>query len=115
LRERLDAAGLTEGALFRQMPKGGKRIGGRLGGRAYSTSSRTALPGLASTRGSTAAIQCDFAVDFDCGTQRRIGWNMNEISRHKSTDVLASYVREAELVRAARIGRDVLKREWARR
>jgi hypothetical protein len=54
------------------------------------------------------------AVDLDCGTQRRIGWNMNEISRH-STDVLASYVREAERVRAARIGRDVLKREWARR
>jgi hypothetical protein len=35
LRDWLDGAGLTEGALFRQVAKGGKRVGARLGGRAY--------------------------------------------------------------------------------
>jgi hypothetical protein len=35
LREWLDVAGIIEGALFRQTPKGGKRIGERITGQAY--------------------------------------------------------------------------------
>jgi hypothetical protein len=35
LQEWLDGAGITEGALFRQVPKGDKRVDTRLGGRVY--------------------------------------------------------------------------------
>jgi site-specific recombinase XerC len=46
LREWLDAAGIIEGALFRQVPKGGKRIGGRLGGRAYYEVIKSGIAGI---------------------------------------------------------------------
>jgi site-specific recombinase XerC len=46
LREWLDAAGITEGALFRQVPKGGKCIGDRLGGRAYYEVIKQGIAGI---------------------------------------------------------------------
>jgi site-specific recombinase XerC len=46
LREWLDAAGIIEGALFRHVPKGGKRIGGRLGGRAYYEVIKRGIAGI---------------------------------------------------------------------
>ena len=46
LREWLDGAGITEGALFRQVPKGGKRVGARLSGRAYYDVIKQGIAGL---------------------------------------------------------------------
>jgi site-specific recombinase XerC len=46
LREWLDAAGIVDGALFRQVPKGGKRVGDRLGGRAYYDVIKQGIAGI---------------------------------------------------------------------
>jgi hypothetical protein len=97
LREWLDAAGIIEGALFRQVPKGGKRIGGRLGGRAYYDviKQRIGCIGLDASKFGSHSMRSGWI-----STAARNGasvWKMKEISRHKSTDVLAGYIREAEL------------------
>jgi hypothetical protein len=46
LREWLDAAGIVEGALFRQTPKGDKRIGGRISGQAYYDVVKQGIAGI---------------------------------------------------------------------
>jgi site-specific recombinase XerC len=97
LREWLDAAGIIEGALFRQLPKGGKRIGGRLGGRAYYEVIKQGIAGIgldASKYGSHLMRSGWISTAARNGASV---WKMKEISRHKSTDVLAGYIREAEL------------------
>jgi hypothetical protein len=58
LREWLDVAGISSGALFRQTPKGGKRVGQRITEQAYYDSSSRPLPTSGSTPASTAATPC---------------------------------------------------------
>jgi integrase len=97
LREWLDAAGIIEGALFQQVPKGGKGIGGRLGGRAYYEVIKQGIAGIglnASKYGSHSMRSGWISTAARNGASV---WKMKEISRHKTTDVLASYIREAEL------------------
>jgi integrase len=109
LREWLDAAGIIEGALFRQVPKGGKRIGGRLGGRAYYEVIKQGIAGIglnASKYGSHSMRSGWISTAARNGASV---WKMKEISRHKTTDVLASYIREAELFQQHAVGRDVLR------
>jgi site-specific recombinase XerC len=67
LREWLDAAGITEGALFRQVPKGGKRVGTGLAAARIMTSSNPVSPG------SGVEVRQPFhagGLDFDCGQER---------------------------------------------
>jgi integrase len=97
LREWLDAAGIFEGALFRRVPKGGKCIGARLGGRAYYDVIKQGIAGIgldASKFGSHSMRSGWISTAASNGASV---WKMKEISRHKSTDVLAGYIREAEL------------------
>jgi len=96
-----DAAGITQGALLRQVPKGGKRVGGRLGGRAYYDVIKSGIAGIgldASEYGSHSMRAGRISIAAKNGASV---WKMTEISRHKSTDVLAAYVREAELQHAS--------------
>jgi hypothetical protein len=110
LREWLDAAGIIEGALFRQVPKGGKRIGDKLGGRAYYdvVKAGVARIGLDASKFGSHSMRAGWI-----STAARNGasvWKMKQISRHKSTDdVLAGYIREAELFQQHCVGRDVLR------
>jgi hypothetical protein len=97
LREWLDAAGITEGALFRQVPKGSKRVGDRISGRAYYDIVKQGIAGIgldASKFGSHSMRSGWISTAARNGASV---WKMKEISRHKSTDVFAAYVREAEL------------------
>jgi site-specific recombinase XerC len=97
LREWLDAAGITEGALFRQVPKGGKRVGERLGGRGYYDVVKrgVAAIGLDARKYGSHSLRSGWIST--AATNGASVWKMKEISRHKSTDVLAGYIREAEL------------------
>jgi hypothetical protein len=96
LREWLNAAGIIEGAPFRQVPKGGERVGDRLGGRAYHDVIKQGIAGGldASKFGSHSMRSGWISTAVNNGASV---WKMKEISRHKSTDVLAGYIREAEL------------------
>jgi site-specific recombinase XerD len=97
LREWLDAAGVAEGALFRQTPKGGKRVGDRITGQTYYDVVKQAIDAIgldASKFGSHSMRSGWISTAAKNGASI---WKMKEISRHKSTDVLAGYVREAEL------------------
>jgi hypothetical protein len=79
------------------VPKGGRRIGGRLGGRAYYDVIKSGVAdiGLDASKFGSHSMRSGWI-----STAARNGasvWKMKEISRHKSTDVLAGYIREAEL------------------
>jgi site-specific recombinase XerC len=97
LKEWLDAAGISEGALFRACPKGGRRVGDRIAGRTFYdvVKNGVAAIGLDASKYGSHSMRSGWI-----STAARNGaslWKMKEISRHKSTDVLAGYVREAEL------------------
>jgi hypothetical protein len=81
LREWLDAAGITEGAPFRQVPKGGKRSGGGLGGRAYYDVVKSGIAGIgldASKYGSHSMRAGWISTAARNGASV---WKMKEISR----------------------------------
>jgi hypothetical protein len=77
------------------MPKGGERVGDRLGGRAYYD-----VITHCRHRARCVEVRSHSMRSGWISTAARNGasvWKMKEISRHKRTDVHAGYVREAEL------------------
>jgi site-specific recombinase XerC len=81
LREWLEVAGITEGALFRQVPKGGKRIGERLSGRGYYEVIKRGIAavGLDATKFGSHSMRSGWI-----STAAKNGasvWKMKEISR----------------------------------
>jgi hypothetical protein len=79
------------------VPKGGKRVGHRLGARAYCDVIKQGIAGIgldASKYGSHSMRSGWISTAARNGASI---WKMKEISRHKSTGVLAGYIREAEL------------------
>jgi integrase len=97
VREWLDAAGIVGGALFRKVPKGSKCIGGRLGGRAYYDVIKSGIAGVGLDASKFGSHSMRWGWISTAARNGASVWKMKEISRHKSTDVLAGYVREAEL------------------
>jgi hypothetical protein len=89
LQEWLDAAGTTDGAPFREVPKGGKRVGGRLSGCGYYDVVKQGIGGI----GPDASKYGSHSMRSGCiSTAAKSGasvWKMKEISRHKSTDIFA--------------------------
>jgi hypothetical protein len=94
LREWLDAAGIIEGALFRQLPKGGKRVGDRLGGSAYYDVIKQGIAGIG-LDGSKFGSH-SMRSDLDGGGERRQRLE-DEGNIPAQEHVLAGYIREAEL------------------
>ena len=99
LRAWLEAAGITEGAIFRPIAKGGRVRSTRL--------SDKAVAGVVKAYARRLGLE---AADFS-GHSLRSGFltsaarrgasifKMRDVSRHKSMDVLQGYVRDAELFR----------------
>jgi site-specific recombinase XerD len=97
LRAWLDAAAITEGAVFRPVRKGGKVQDSRLRAQAVCV----LVKGYADRVGLDGAIFGAHSLrsGFLSSAARRGAsiWKMKEVSRHKSTDVLADYVRSVSL------------------
>jgi integrase len=96
-RQWLDVAGITESALFRQTAQSRKRVGDRITGQAYYDVVKQAIAaiGLDASKFGSHSMRSGWT-----STAAKNGaslWKMKETSRHKSTDVLAGYIREAEL------------------
>lgn len=98
LRAWLDAARITEGALFRPLWKGGKRVRDvRLSDHSVAAivQARAAAAGLDPTRYGGHSLRAGFVT-----SAARAGvdvWKIQQVSRHKSVQVLGAYVRDARL------------------
>ena len=98
LRAWLEAARITEGPVFRPLWKGGKRVrDARLSGDAVAriVQARAEAAGLDPTRYAGHSLRAGFVT-----SAARAGadvWKIQQVSRHKSVQVLGAYVRDARL------------------
>ena len=98
LRAWLEAAGLTTGPVFRPLWKGGKRVrDARLSGHAVARilQARVLAAGLDPARYAGHSLRAGFVT-----AAARAGadvWKIQQVSRHKSMQVLSGYVRDARL------------------
>ena len=97
LRAWLDAAAITEGPLFRPLWKGGTVRDARLSDHAVAriVQLRAGAAGLNPTRFAGHSLRAGFVT-----AAARAGadvWKIQQVSRHKSMQVLSGYVRDARL------------------
>jgi len=98
LRAWLAAAGITEGAIFRPLWKGGNRVrDARLTGHSVASivQARALAAGLDPSRYAGHSLRAGFVT-----AAARAGadvWKIQQVSRHKSVQVLSGYVRDARL------------------
>lgn len=99
---RLDAwtqrAGITSGHLFRRLSQDGKRVlAGPMSDRAVAriVQARAAAAGLEVAQFAAHSLRAGFLTSA-AGAGATI-WKMQEVSRHKSVQVLSGYVRSAKL------------------
>lgn len=98
LRAWLDAAGISEGPVFRPLWKGGQQVrDARLSDHAVAriVQARAAAAGLDPARFAGHSLRAGFVTE---AARRGAGvWKIREVSRHTSLQVLAGYVRNARL------------------
>lgn len=97
LKTWLEAAAITEGPVFRPFWKGGRVRSARLSDHAVAriVQARAAAAGLDPARYAGHSLRAGFVT-----AAARAGadvWKIREVSRHKSLQVLAGYVRDARL------------------
>jgi len=97
LRAWLAAAGITEGALFRPLWKGGRVRDARLSDHAVAriVQARAAAAGLDPACYAGHSLRAGFVTEA-----ARNGadiWKIQQVSRHKSMQILSGYVRDARL------------------
>lgn len=97
LRAWLDAAGVTEGPIFRPLWKGDRIRDARLSDHAVAriVQARALAAGLDPERYAGHSLRAGFVT-----SAARAGadiWKIQQVSRHKSMQVLAAYVRDARL------------------
>ncbi len=97
LRAWLDGAGITEGAVFRPLWKGNRTRDARLSDHAVAriVQARAAAAGLDPARYAGHSLRAGFVT-----AAARAGadiWKIQQVSRHKSLQVLSGYVRDARL------------------
>jgi site-specific recombinase XerD len=95
----LDAAGITEGALFRAVTKGGKISAAPLGSKAVGSVVKRHAErlGLDPRAFGGHSLRAGFLTS--AAARGASIFKMMDVSRHKSVDTLRSYVRDAELFR----------------
>jgi site-specific recombinase XerD len=97
LRAWLDAAGITEGPIFRPLWKGNRTRDARLSDHAVAriVQARALAAGLDPARYAGHSLRSGFVT-----SAARAGadvWKIQQVSRHKSMQVLSGYVRDARL------------------
>lgn len=97
LRSWLETAGITEGPIFRPVWKGGRLRDTRLSDHAVARiiQARAATAGLDAARYAGHSLRAGFVTEA-----ARNGadiWKIQQVSRHKSLQVLSNYVRDARL------------------
>jgi site-specific recombinase XerD len=95
----LDAAGITEGAIFRPIRKGGKVRDQRLSPQAVCelVKQHAAAIGLDATTFGAHSLRSGFPTS--AARRGASIFKMRDVSRHKSLDVLQAYVRDADMFR----------------
>jgi site-specific recombinase XerD len=93
----LAAAGIAEGPVFRPIGKGGRVMPGALSDKSVATivKSHAARAGLDPTTYAGHSLRAGFITS--CAEAGASALRIQEVSRHKSLDVLAGYVRRADL------------------
>jgi integrase len=97
LRAWLDAAGITEGPVFRSIRKGGHVTRYRLTSKSVCdlVKSYAARIGLDASTYGAHSLRSGFLTS--AARRGASVWKLKEVSRHRSTDTLAGYVRDADL------------------
>ena len=95
----LDAAGITEGPIFRPVRKGGKVRDQRLSDKSVCdlTKAYAGKLGLDATLFGAHSLRAGFLTS--AARRGTSVFKMRDVSRHKSMDVLQAYVRDADLFR----------------
>jgi integrase len=95
----LAASGITEGAIFRSVRKGGAVRAERLSGKAVGDLVKRAAGklGLDSAAYGAHSLRAGFLTS--AARRGASVFKMRDVSRHKSMDVLQAYVRDADLFR----------------
>jgi integrase len=99
VKDWLSAAGITEGALFRWVGKGGRVLPDRLRAQsvAFIVNAYAARLGLDADTFSGHSLRSGFLTS--AAARGASLFKMMDVSRHKSVDVLRGYVRDAEAFR----------------
>lgn len=97
LRAWLEAAGITDGPVFRPLWKGGRVRPARLSPHAVAriVQERALAAGLDPARYAGHSLRAGFVTE--AARQGADVWKIQQVSRHKSMQVLATYVRDARL------------------
>jgi integrase len=95
----LDAAGITEGPIFRPVRKGGAVRDRRLTAKSVNdiVKASAASVGLDASNFGAHSLRSGFLTS--AARRGASIFKMRDVSRHKSMDVLQSYVRDADLFR----------------
>jgi integrase len=99
IRAWLDAAGITEGPIFRPVAKSGKLGSTRLTAKSVNdlVKSYAVKTGLNATDFGAHSLRAGFLTS--AARRGASVFKMRDVSRHKSMDVLQAYVRDADLFR----------------
>jgi integrase len=99
LRAWLDAAGITDGPIFRPVAKGGNLRNSRLSAKSVCdiTKAYARRVGLDGASYGAHSLRSGFLTS--AARRGASVFKMRDVSRHKSMDVLQTYVRDADLFR----------------
>jgi hypothetical protein len=97
VRKWMEAAGITEGAIFRPIRKGGKVRDRRLGAKSVCDITKIHAAKLGLNAADFGAHSLREGFETSAARRGASVFKMRDVSRHKRMDVLSAYVRDADL------------------